>query len=74
MPYPQASGSIRGAQENQHIQNTTPYLLSAVVVSRPSQVWRADITYVHMAKGFMYLVAIIDWWSRDVLAWQLSNT
>jgi putative transposase len=51
-----------------------PYLLSAVVVSRPSQVWSADITYVHMAKGFMYLVAIIDWWSRYVLAWQLSNT
>jgi putative transposase len=41
-----------------------PSLLSAVVVSRPSQVWSADITYVHMARGFMYLVAIIAWWSR----------
>jgi putative transposase len=51
-----------------------PYLLGAVVVSRPSQVWSAAITDVHMAKGCMYLVAIIDWWSRDVLAWQLSNT
>jgi putative transposase len=45
-----------------------------VVVSRPNQVWSADITYVRMAKGFMYLVAIIDWCSRYVLAWQLSNT
>jgi transposase InsO family protein len=45
-----------------------------VVVNRSNQVWSADITYVRMAKGFMYLVAIIDWWSRYVLAWQLSNT
>jgi len=51
-----------------------PYLLGAVVVSRPNQVWSADITYVRMAKGFMYLVGIIDWFSRYVLAWQLSNT
>jgi putative transposase len=51
-----------------------PYLLDAVVVGRPYQVWSADITYVPMAKGFMYLVAIIDWWSRYVLAWQLSHT
>ena len=47
-----------------------PYLLGTVVVSRPSQVWRADITSVPMAKGLMYLVAIIDWGSRDVLTWQ----
>jgi putative transposase len=51
-----------------------PYLLGAVVVRRPNQVWSADITYVRMAKGFMSLVAIIDWWSRYVLSWQLSNT
>jgi putative transposase len=51
-----------------------PYLLGAVALSRPNQVWSTDITYVRMAKGFMYLVAIIDWWSRYVLAWQLSNT
>jgi putative transposase len=51
-----------------------PYLLGAVVVRRPNQVWSADITYVRMTKGFMYLVAIIDWWSRYVLSWQLSNT
>jgi putative transposase len=51
-----------------------PYLLGAVAITRPNQVWSADITYVRMAKGFMYLVAIIAWWSRYVLAWQLSNT
>jgi putative transposase len=51
-----------------------PYLLNAVVLSRPNQVWSADITYVRMAKGFMYLVAMIDWFSRYVLSWQLSNT
>jgi putative transposase len=51
-----------------------PYLLDAVVLSRPHQVWSADITYVRMAKGFMSLVAIIDWLSRYVLAWQLSTT
>ena len=44
------------------------------MVTRPNQVWSADITYVPMAKGFMYLVAIIDWCSRYVLAWPLSNT
>ena len=51
-----------------------PYLLRAVEMSRPHQVWSADITYVPMAQGFMYLVAILDWCSRYVLAWQLSNT
>jgi putative transposase len=51
-----------------------PYLLGAVAMSRANQVWSADITYVRMSRGFMYLVAVIDWWSRDVLAWRLSNT
>jgi putative transposase len=51
-----------------------PYLLSAVAMSRANQVWSADITYVRMSQGFMSLVAIIDWWSRSVLAWQLSHT
>ena len=55
-------------------QRIFPYLLNAVVLNRPNQVWSADITYVRMAQGFMYLVAIIDWYSRYVLAWQLSNT
>jgi len=51
-----------------------PYLLRGVEVKRVNQVWSADITYIPMAQGFMYLVAIIDWHSRYVLAWRLSNT
>ena len=51
-----------------------PYLLRGLTITQPNQVWSADITYVPMAQGFMYLVAIIDWFSRFVLTWQLSNT
>ena len=51
-----------------------PYLLREVEVVRPNQVWSADITYVPMPRGFMYLVAVIDWYSRYVLSWQVSNT
>jgi putative transposase len=51
-----------------------PYLLRGLEITHPNQVWSADITYVPMQHGFMYLVAILDWFSRYVLAWQLSNT
>jgi len=51
-----------------------PYLLNGMKVTRPNQVWAADITCIPMARGFLYLVAIIDWYSRYVLAWRLSNT
>ena len=51
-----------------------PYLLGGMAVTRPNQVWAADITYIPMARGFLYLVAIIDWYSRYVLSWRLSNT
>jgi putative transposase len=51
-----------------------PYLLRGVQVSRPDQVWSADITYVRMRQGFMYLVAIMDWFTRYVVAWEISNT
>ena len=51
-----------------------PYLLRGLEVTGPDQVWCLDITYVPMARGFMYLVAVMDWWSRFVLAWRLSNT
>ena len=51
-----------------------PYLLSGLKINRPNQVWTADITYIPMARGFLYLVAIIDWYSRYVLSWRLSNT
>ena len=51
-----------------------PYLLRGMEITRPNQVWAADITYIPMAKGFLYLVAIMDWHSRCVVAWRLSNT
>jgi len=51
-----------------------PYLLRDLTVDRPNQVWAADITYIPIGRGFLYLVAIIDWHSRAVLAWRLSNT
>ena len=51
-----------------------PYLLRNLVIDRPNQVWAADITYIPIGRGFLYLVAVIDWASRAVLAWQLSNT
>jgi putative transposase len=51
-----------------------PYLLGSMKITRPNQVWAADITYIPMARGFLYLVAIIDWYSRYVLSWRLSNT
>ena len=51
-----------------------PYLLGGLSIDRVNQVWCSDITYIPMAKGFVYLVAIMDWHSRAVLAWRLSNT
>ena len=51
-----------------------PYLLRGVDVVGPNQVWSTDITYVRLPRGFVYLVAIIDWYSRKVLSWKLSNT
>jgi len=51
-----------------------PYLLGGVVVNRVNQVWSTDITYIRMAQGFVYLVAVMDWFSRYVLSWSLSLT
>jgi putative transposase len=51
-----------------------PYLLRGLAIKRPDQVWCADITYVRMRRGFLYLVAVMDWHSRAVLSWRLSNT
>ena len=51
-----------------------PYLLHDIEVTYPNQAWAIDITYIPMTKGFLYLVAIIDWYSRKVLSWRLSNT
>ncbi|MBL4919244.1 transposase family protein [Tabrizicola sp. DMG-N-6] len=53
---------------------TYPYLLGGLRVDRPNQVWCADITYLPMRRGFLYLVAVIDWSTRKVLAWRISNT
>ena len=51
-----------------------PYLLRGLNIERPNQVWAADITYIPMSRGFMYLVAVMDWHSRKVLSWRVSNT
>ncbi len=64
---PRTSIPARGAQ-------VYPYLLNGIVIERPNQVWASDISYLPMAHGFLYLVAILDVASRKVLAWRLSNT
>jgi putative transposase len=51
-----------------------PYLLRGLVITRPNQVWSTDITYIRLAHGFVYLVAVMDWYSRKVLSWRISNT
>lgn len=51
-----------------------PYLLKNLCITRPNQVWCTDITYIPIKRGFLYLVAIMDWYSRKVLSWRLSNT
>ena len=51
-----------------------PYLLRGLAITRPNQVWAMDITYIPMARGFVYLAAVLDWFSRRVLAWRLSIT
>jgi putative transposase len=66
-PKPRLSAAGRG-------HKIYPYLLRGVKIERPDQVWSADITYVPLPSGFMYLAAVIDWYSRYVLAWRLSNT
>ncbi len=66
-PKPKLSAAGRG-------HRVYPYLLRGVRIQRPDQVWSTDITYVPLAQGFMYLAAILDWFSRYVLAWRLSNT
>ena len=67
--YPRPRTSIKGKDHKIY-----PYLLRGLNIDRIDQVWAADITFIPMAYGFMYLVAIIDWFSRYVLSWELSNT
>lgn len=64
---PNTSKSAKG-------HKTYPYLLGGLRVDRPNQVWCADITYLPMRRGFLYLVAVMDWFTRKVLAWRISNT
>ncbi len=67
--YPRPSLSKPGKGHNVYL-----YLLRNLKITEPNQVWAADITYIPMPKGFMYLVAVMDWYSRKVLSWRLSNT
>jgi putative transposase len=67
--YPKRSLSQPGAGHRIY-----PYLLEGLEITGPDQVWCSDITYVPMAQGYMYLVAIMDWWSRFVVGWELSNS
>jgi putative transposase len=70
----QGVGPKPGTSQRNKEHKVYPYLLRGYVISRPNQVWSTDITYVAMPAGFMYLVAVIDWFSRYVLSWELSNT
>jgi len=67
--YPKANTSRPGKGHKIY-----PYLLKCLEINRPNQVFCTDITYIPMAKGFVYLVAVMDWYSRKVLSWRLSNT
>jgi putative transposase len=67
--YPQPQTTVAHPQHRKY-----PYLLRGLKIDRPNQVWAADITYIPLPGGFMYLVAIMDWYSRYVLTWRLSNT
>lgn len=67
--YPKRNLSLANQQHKIY-----PYLLRGLVIDKPNQVWSTDITYIPMAKGFVYLVAVMDWYSRRVLSWRLSTT
>lgn len=59
---------------SENVSEKYPYLLRGLVIQRPNQVWGTDITYIKLRQGFIYLVAIMDWFSRYVLSWEVSNT
>ena len=63
-----------GTSKRQPKHPVYPYLLRGMTIDKPNQVWATDITYIPMARGFMYLIAIMDWATRRVLSWRLSNT
>lgn len=67
-----APGPATSSKQPEH--KIYPYLLRGVAVTRPNQVWSTDVTYIRLERGFAYLVAIIDWYSRKVLSWRISNS
>lgn len=67
--YPRKATSIKSSEHEIY-----PYLLRDVQITRPNQVWATDITYIRLKGGFLYLVAVMDWFSRYILSWSLSNT
>jgi len=67
--YPKRRLSIGSAKHKKY-----PYLLAGVAITRPDQVWASDITYIRLPKGFCYLTAVMDWYSRRVISWELSST
>lgn len=67
--YPKPKLSKKGMVSSKY-----PYLLRGLVINRPNQVWSTDITYIRLRQGFVYLVAIMDWYSRYVLSWEVSNS
>ncbi len=67
--YPKPHLSVAGSCEQRY-----PYLLRGMSIERCNQVWSCDVTYIRLQRGFVYLMAIIDWFSRYVLAWEVSNT
>ena len=67
--YPKPKLSQRNSEHKVY-----PYLLRNILIDRPNQVWSTDITYIPMQDGFMYLTAVIDWYSRYILSWRISNT
>lgn len=67
--YPKPKISQRNSEHKVY-----PYLLRNILIDRPNQVWSTDITYIPMQDGFMYLTAVIDWYSRYILSWRISNT
>ena len=67
--YPKLRLSIGNVRHKKY-----PYLLEGVALTRPNQVWSSDITYIRLPKGFCYLTAVMDWYSRRVISWELSTT
>jgi len=67
--YPRPKGSYKGDNVKKY-----PYLLAGLLIEKPDQVWGSDITYIRLRQGFIYLVVIMDWFSRYVISWEVSNS